>query len=55
MKEATMDPWLTSDTFWVNYTATTDFKFEDLSSKNYEVQTYFKDGSDYIKLPGKEP
>ncbi len=29
MKEASIDPWLTSDTFWVNYTATTDFKFED--------------------------
>lgn len=55
MKEATMDPWLTSDTFRVNYTATTDFQFEDQTSQKHLVKTFFKDGSDYVQLKDKAP
>lgn len=48
MKGSTSDPWLASDTFRVNHTATTDFKFEDLTSKKHSVKTFFKDGVDHI-------
>ena len=55
MKDSSSDPWLTSDTFRVNYTATTDFKFEDFASKKHTIKTYFKDGVDHIQLPHHKP
>lgn len=48
--KATGNPWLSHDNFRVNYTSITDFKFEDGLKKEHSVQTYFKDGSHYIKV-----
>ena len=44
------NPWLAPDNFRLNYTSTTDFKFEDGLKKEHIVQTYYKDGSHFIKV-----